>query len=358
MGLVIGIPKENRPFEYRVGMTPAGVDLLTRHGHQFYIETDAGLGSEFSDAEYQQAGARIAYSSEEVFRRANLICKVGRPTEQEVDWMPEGQMIMALMMLANARESRAVAMQARKLTCVAYELIEDDGRFPVLHPLSQIAGRMCSQIAAQFMQNNNGGKGIILGGIAGIPPAEVVIIGAGVVGMNAADAFLGAGARVILMDQDMGVLRAAHSFFRGQVTTIAAHDFNREQVCKFADVLVGAVQIPGRRAPQIITRDMVRSMRPGSLIIDVSIDQGGCVETSRPTQHDQPTFVAEGVLHYCVPNMPGVVGRTATHAFLNAAWPYIIQIADEGLDAAIENNPALQRGLIMRDGALTRDLWT
>ncbi len=353
MPLVIGIPKEHRPFEYRVGMTPMGVSLLTAQGHACYVETGAGVGSGFSDAEYVKAGAQIAYGIDEVFRRADLILKVQRPTEEEVSWMAGNQVIMAFMMLVSARENRVRAMEEKGITAIAYELIEeDDGSLPVLYPLSQIGGRMTAQIAGQYLKNDKGGKGILLGGIAGVPPAEVVIVGAGVVGMNATQAFVGLGARVILMDHDLRKLQPAQDRFEGQITTMICHDFNLARVCTFADVLVGAVQVPRQRTPQIITRQMVRSMRPGSLIIDMAIDQGGCVETSRPTRHDQPTFIAENVNHYCVPNVPGVVGRTATHAFLNAAWPYIRQVAEEGMEASLEHNAALRRGVAMRGGEL------
>lgn len=351
MPYVIGIPKEHRHLEYRVGMTPAGVSILTAQGNRCYVETGAGLGSGFTDAQYQQAGAQIVYHAEELFRRAELLLKVQRPTSGEVEWMADGQIVMAFLMLSVAQPERLDAFRAKGITAIAYELIqESDGSLPILYPLSQIGGRMTAQIAAQYLQNNHGGNGMLLGGIAGVPPADVVIIGAGVVGTHAAQAFLGMGARVILMDHDLRKLQIAQERFGEQVTTIVSHDFNLAQVCKFADVIVGAVQIPGHRAPYVITRQLVRSMHPGSLIIDMSIDQGGCVETSRPTQHDNPIYVAEGVIHYCVPNVPGVVGRTATHAFLNAAWPFIQQISEVGVDAAVEQNPALRRGVAIHAG--------
>ncbi len=357
MALTIGIPKELQSDEYRVGMTPAGVSILTARGHTCYIEAGAGLGSGFSDAEYEQAGARLAYTHDEPFRRADLVLKVQRPTMDEIALMRPGQTLMSFVLLASMHESHRRALLERGVSVVAFELIQSpDGRLPVLYPLSQIGGQMCAQVAAQFLQNNRGGKGILLGGTAGVPPADVVIVGAGVVGSSAAEAFLRNGARVILMDRDLHVLQNAHECFQGQLTTMVSHDFNLQRVCRFADVLVGAVQISGQRAPIIITRDMVRSMRPGSLIIDMSIDQGGCVETSRPTSHDQPIFVAEGVNHYCVLNVPGVVGRTATHAFLNAAWPYISQVVEEGLEAASAANEGLRHGLVVREGSLLLDI--
>ncbi len=352
MSLIIGVPKEHRNFEYRVGLTPPGVSILTGRGYQCYVETGAGLGSSFTDAEYERAGARIAFGKDEVFRRADLILKVQRPTEEEVSWLRGDQTIMSFMMLASASASRTRALEEKNITTIAYELIEeDDGRLPVLYPLSQIGGRMTAQIAARYLQNDVGGKGMLLGGAVSVPPADVVIVGAGVVGTSAAEAFIGMGARVILLDKNMKQLQLAHNHLNSRVTTMVSHDFNLARVCTFADVLVGAIQVPGQRSPQIITRDMVRSMRSHSVIIDMSIDQGGCVQTSRPTLHDQPTFVAEDVIHYCVPNVPGVIGRTATHAFLNAAWPYILEIADKGVDAAVEQNPALECGVMFHGRA-------
>ncbi|MBN1964998.1 MAG: alanine dehydrogenase [Anaerolineae bacterium] len=351
MGLVIGIPKEQRANEYRVGMTPAGVSILAAQGHQCYVESKAGMGSGFTDVEFEQAGARIAYNTEEIYRRADLLLKVQRPTEREIEWVRDGQILLCMWMVGTVRAAVLEALQAKGVTAIAYELIEeDDGHLPVLYPLSQVGGHMLGQIAAQLLQNNHGGKGILLGGAASVPPADVVIIGAGTVGMAAAESFVGMGARVILLDRNMRRLQAAHERLGNRITTMVSHGFNLRRVCAFADVLVGAVQVPGQRAPVIVTREMVRSMRPGSLIIDMSIDQGGCVETSRPTRHDQPTFIAENVIHYCVPNVPGVVARTATHAFLNAAWPFIMLLAEHGLDAALAERPALQRGLILRDG--------
>lgn len=353
MGLTIGIPKERYEDEHRVGMTPAGVAVLTDHGHQVYVEAGAGVGSGFSDVEYEQAGARLTYTHDEPFRRADLLLKVQRPTNSEVGWMRDGQIVMAFMMMAVMHETRRQALKDLKASAIAYELVqEDNGQQPVMLPLSQIGGRLCAQIAQQFLQNNHGGNGVLLGGTAGVPPADVVIIGAGRVGCSAADAFKRQGARVIMMDNDQNTLQRAMHIHRGAITTMVAHDFNLRRVCQFADVLVGAIQVPGRRTPQIITREMVRSMRPGSLIIDMSIDQGGCVETSRPTNHADPTFVAENVTHYCVRNVPGVVGRTATHAFVNAAWPYIMQVANEGLDTALKTSRPLRRGLVLREGEL------
>lgn len=357
MGLVIGIPKERDAYEYRVGMTPTGVGLLTEQGHRCYVEKGAGVGSGFPDTAYQEAGATLTYTPDEVFRRADLVLKVLRPTETEISWMKDSQIVMGLMFLVSAHERYRKALQAKNTTLIAYELIQEaDGRLPVLYPLSLIGGRLAAVTASHFLLNIKGGTGMLLGGIAGVPAANVLILGAGVVGTNAADSFLRSGARVILMDKDLRTLQAAQDRLGRQVTTMISYDFNLRSVCKYTDVFVGAVQVPGQRAPIVFTREMVRCMKPGSLIIDMSIDQGGCVETSRPTTHDDPIFVVDGVNHYCVPNMPGVVGRTATHAFLNAAWPFITQVAGEGLSAAMAASPALAGGVIMQGGALQWDL--
>lgn len=356
MGLVIGIPREQLPYEYRVGMTPAGVSILTTQGHQCYVETGAGEGSGFPDAEYERAGARITYNHDETFRRADLLLKVQRPSLEEIAVMKEGQTLLCMVMVAVMHERMLQAMQEKRLTVIAYEMIrEDDGRHPVMQPLSEIGGRMAAQIAAYYLQNNSGGKGILLGGITGVPPADVVILGAGVVGTYATEAFLGLGARVIVLDHNLRALQRLQDRFHSAVTTMISYDFNLRRVVRFADVLLGAVHVPGQRTPVLITEDMVRTMRPGSLIIDMSIDQGGCVATSHPTSHGNPTFVWENVTHYCVLNVPGAVGRTATHAFLNAAWPYIDRLAQHGLDAALSHSPALGHGLILRDGEVLID---
>ncbi len=349
----IGIPRERRESEYRVGLTPIGVQLLTAEGHTCYVERGAGLGAGFSDRDYEQAGARIVYQPQEAYGRADLVLKVARPTEEESDWLREGQTLMGLLHLAAARRSRVDALLEREVTAIGYEMIQtDDGALPVLMPLSQVAGRMMVQVAASLLQNDRGGKGILLGGVPGVPPAEVVIIGAGTLGAEAARAFCGIGAKVYVLDRDLHRLQVVDSLLHGAVITMVAHEFNVRKVARFADVLIGAVLVPGQRAPVVVTRDMVRTMKPRSTIIDVSIDQGGCVETSRPTTHKSPTFIEEGVIHFCVPNLPAVVARTATHAFNNAAWPYIQAVTKLGVEAALESQPALARGVNTRAGKI------
>lgn len=348
----IGIPKETRPFEYRVGLSPAGVEILTQHGHQVYVEHDAGVGAGFRDLDYESVGARISYSPDEVFGRADFLLKVARPTREELDWLRHGTTIAGLLHLASSRQDKVEVLLEKKITSIAYEQIElADGSLPVLRPFSEIGGSMTATVAARFLQCNRGGKGILLGGVPGVPPAEVVILGSGVVATYAARGFVGLGAHVTVIGKDLAGLQKMLELFPGIATMISTKR-NIERASKYADVLVGAVLVSGQRSPILVTREMVRAMKPRSLIIDVSIDQGGCVETSRPTTHELTTFIDEGVIHYCVPNMPGVIARTATHAFVNAAMPYILEVANRGVDAAIRSDPSLEMGINTHDGKL------
>ena len=343
--MYIGIPKERRPYEYRVGVSPAGVEILIQQGHTVYLEHDAGLGAGFNDQEYERAGANIVYSGHEVYGRADLLLKVTRPMQEEIEWLNPESTLMGFLHLASARQGRVEGLIEKKITAIAYEQIQlPNGNLPVLHSLSQIGGQMAAQIAARFMQNNRGGKGILLGGIAGVPPAEVVIIGAGAAGTNASSVFLGQGAHVTVLDKSLDALQRIHDRYP-QVVTMIATRRNIERACNYADVVLGVVLVPGERAPIVITREMLKTMKPRSLLIDMSIDQGGCFETSRPTTHDHPTFIEEGILHYCVPNVPAVVARTSTHAFVNAAMPYVLKVAECGAEAAIAKDPVLAMGV-------------
>jgi alanine dehydrogenase len=348
----VSVVRERRPGENRVGLTPAGVDLLTAEGHRCYVEQGAGVGAGFADEDYSRAGARIVYSGDEIYGRGDLVLKVARPTAEELTWLREGQTVLAFWHLISASPDNLETLLRRKITAFAYETIQaDDGSLPVLKPMSQIAGQMSAHVAASLLQNNSGGKGVLLGGITGVPPAEVIIIGAGVVGTNAALAFSNMGAAVYVLDRGLAALeRVAERCDR--VITMVSHAFNVRKVVRFADVLVTAALMPGARAPSLVTREMVREMRPRSIILDIAIDQGGCVETSRPTTHQTPTFVAENVIHYCVPNMPGVLGRTATHALNNATWPFVQLLAAQGSEAAAAANPALARGLATHAGKI------
>jgi alanine dehydrogenase len=348
----IGIPKERRPFEYRVGLTPATMQMLVEQGHTCYIEHEAGLGAGFSDQDYEQAGGRIAYSPHEVFGRADLLLKIARPTLEEIEYLRPGTAIAGLLHLASTRRNKIDALLKNKITAIAYEQIQlENGCLPVLRPLSQIGGHLAGQIAATLMQNNFGGKGILLGGGIGVPPAEVAIIGAGVVGTSAARAFMGMGAHVTVLDTELGALSRILNHIPNLVTMVS-NPHNIAKVCTYADVLVTSILIPGERPPLIVSRDMVRLMKPRSIIMDFSIDECGCVETSRPTTHERPTYIEEGVIHYCVPNIPSIVARTSTHAFLNGAFPYILEITNKGIEEAIKQNRALERAVNTHKGEL------
>lgn len=349
----IGIPKERSDLERRVGLTPYGVELLSHAGHTCYVETEAGLGSGFTDYHYERAGGRIVYSGEEVYGRADLVLKAVRPIDEESEWLREGQIIAGFLHLAAARRHKVEVLLERRITAIAYETIEeDDGTLPVLHTMSEVAGRMAPQLAATFLQSDHGGRGVLLSGVPGIPPARVAILGGGVLGTNAARTFLGLGAEVFILDRNLEKLRHIDHLFNGRVTTMVAYPFNIARVARFVEVLIGAILMPGARAPIIVSREMVRSMKKGAVILDFSIDQGGCVETSRPTTLRDPVFIEEGVVHFCVPNVPGAVPRTATHAFNNAVWPCIRRIAEVGLEQAIEDLPPLARGIATKDGEI------
>lgn len=342
----VGVPKERRPFEYRVGLPPAGAALFAKHGHTVYIERSAGEGAGFADDDYVREGAKIVYSKEEVYGRADLVLKFARPLEDELDLMRPGLTLAGFLHLAAARQDKIWKMLEKGFTVLAYEQIEqEDGYRPVHAPMSQIGGLMVPQIAARLLQNDQGGRGILLGRAVGVPAAEVVIIGAGVVGTTAASAFASAGAHVTVLDIDLRRLQQLQANTDVQVATMLSTPYNLSRVVAIADVLVGAVMVPGDRAPIVVTRDMVAKMRSHSLIIDMSIDEGGCVETSRPTTYASPTYLEENVIHFCVPNMGGVLGRTGTMALFNGAYPYLEAIARLGVDEAIEALPALRHGV-------------
>ena len=346
----IGIPKEKRKFEYRVGLSPAGVEMLTRQGHNCYVEHNAGLSAGFEDQEYEDAGARVAYSPHEVFGRADLLLKVARPLEEEIGWLRPGTAIAGLLHLGSARHNKIEELLENRITAIAYEQITlADGTVPIRRPMSEIGGALAAQIGARLLQTNSGGKGVLVGGGPGVPPAEVAVIGAGVAGGCAVRTFVGMGAHVTVLDTDLAALQRIYKEQPGLVTMIS-NPVNLARVCTFADLVVGAIWVPDERPPEIITRQMVRSMKPRSVLMDLSIDEGGCIETSRPTTHEHSTYVEEGVIHYAVPNMPSVVARTATYAFVAAAFPFIAEIADRGVEAAIESNPAIGAGVATHQG--------
>jgi len=349
--MIIGIPRERKPFEYRVGLPPAGVQILAEERHSVYVEDNAGAGAGFSNQDYLEAGASIAYSGEELYGRADLILKFSQPVQEETGWIQDGQAIAGFLHLAAAKKELFEHLAARKTTVIAYEQIEDSqGTRPVLKPLSQIGGRMAAQTAARLMQNDHGGKGILLSGLPGIPPAEIVIIGAGVAGSTAARTFAGLGAHVTVLDIDIQNLFSLETSQATACTTMLATKSNLQLAASYADVIVGAVLNPGERAPVVLTEEIVSQMKPQSVFIDLSIDQGGCSETSHPTTHDNPTYVYQNVIHYCVPNVSGVIGRTASYALYNGLYPFLLQLASLGLEGAVKNNKALERGVNLYHG--------
>lgn len=355
-----GVPREVRDLEKRVGLTPAGVLALAQAGHTVYVERDAGLGAGFKDEEYRRAGAHVVYSAAEAYGRADIVVKIARPTVAEYSLFRPGQTIFSFLHLPVASQDLLQALEEQYITAVAYEMLEKpDGRRPVLLTASEIAGRLAPHVAAQFLRSDQffpGGRhgiGVLLSGLPGVPPATAVIVGGGVLGLNATRSFVGAGAEVIVLDNRQFKLRQIHELFGGRVTTMFANEYNLKRVVGFADVLVGAVFVSGQRTPILITREMVRSMRPGSVIIDFSIDQGGCVETSRPTTLRDPVYVEENVIHHCVPNLTAATARTTSHAITNGALPYLLAIGSHGIMGAIAADPSTAHGVNVYQGKLS-----
>lgn len=348
----IGIPKEIKNNENRVSCTPAGVYALAKAGHEVYVERAAGLGSGFSDAEYKEAGA-ILCDVEEVFAKADLIVKVKEYLESEYKYLREDQMVFTYLHIANDAPF-ANALVDSKTTSIAYETVRaKDGTLPLLTPMSEVAGRMAVQVGATMLQKSNGGRGLLLGGVPGVFPAEVVIIGGGIVGLNAAKIAVGLGAIVTIFDINAGRMQYIDDISNGHIHTAYNNEYNLRRALKTADLVIGAVLVPGAKAPKIVTEDMVKEMKEGSAIVDVAIDQGGCIETSdHITTHDDPYFVKHGVLHYSVANMPGAVPRTSTMALSNATLPYILKLADKGLDA-LKEDAGLMLGLNTYQGNIT-----
>lgn len=359
--MIIGIPKEAPVMkgieEKRVSLSPAGVRDLMDLGAEVVVESGAGAGAGFSDEEYRAAGARIVYSHEEAFRRADLVVKVQRPGVSEWGLFNPATALMAFLHLAVAPREFIEMLVERRMTAIGLEIVRrDDGSLPILRASSEIAGLMAVQIAGRLLETTHGGRGVLLGGIPGIPPADVVILGAGTLGYYAARAFLGVGANVYVLDKEITQLMKIDAAFGGRVVTALATRNNIEKFVTFADVLIGAVLVPGQRAPVLVTTDMVKRMRPGSIIMDFSIDQGGCVETSTLTPHEDFLFTAHGVIHFCAPNVPAMVARTSSHALTNALLPYLSEIVERGLPAALKTDAALRRGLYALEGAISASL--
>jgi alanine dehydrogenase len=344
----VGVPAEVKPDEYRVALTPAGANELARHGHEVWIERGAGAGSGLTDAAYERVGARIGDA--EAAWGCDLVLKVKEPQPSEFGFLRDDQALFTYLHLA-ANPGVADALRRAGTTAIAYETVEDrDGRLPLLAPMSEIAGRLAVQAGARYLERPHGGRGVLLGGVAGVAPGSVVIIGAGIVGTNAAVVAAGMQAHVAVLDTDLGRLRELELALAGRVTLLYSTRLGIEELLPTADLVIGAVLLPGARAPRLVSREGLRLMRPGSVIVDVAVDQGGCFETTRPTTHSDPVFEVEGVIHYCVSNMPGAVPVTATRALGNATLPYIAWLADEGVPGALRAHPELRPGVNVRDG--------
>jgi alanine dehydrogenase len=350
----IGIVKEVIPSERRVALSPSGVQAIVSAGHTVYVEGGAGIQSHFSNDDYIHAGATISYTVEEVIRRADVVMKILPPNERELELLIPGQVLIASLHLAVSRRKIVEALLQKKVTAIAYELIEDaQGNLPGVQIMSEIGGQLSVQVAAQFLMSREGGRGILLGSVPGIAPANVVILGAGTVGRTAARVAIGFGATVMILDTHLARLRELENLFHWRMATALATEANIAAAVEKADVLIGAVLLKGEKAPHIVTEEMVRSMRPGSVVVDVAIDQGGCIETSRPTTIDEPVFTRHGVIHYCVPNMPATVARTATLGWTIALLPYIQRIADAGITEALRTDPGLVKSVCTYEGHCT-----
>ena len=351
--MIIGVPREIKEEELRVAITPAGVSAFAAHGHKVLIEKAAGVGSGILDGEYKKAGATIVKDASTIWERVDMILKVKEPLESEYPLIHEGQIIFTYLHLA-ANKTLTQRLLESKVTSVAYETIQlDDGSLPLLAPMSEVAGRLSIQVGAQCLEAGSGGKGILLSGVSGVPPAKVVIIGAGIAGINASHVAAGIGAQVSILDVNPTRLAYVRDIMKGCVTTVMSNPANIEEEVQRADLVIGAVLIPGALAPKLVTRDMVKQMKPGSAIVDIAVDQGGVCETTRPTTHDNPTFMAYKVVHYCVANMPGAVPRTSTYALTNSTLSYALELADHGLEESMERNKVLLRGLNTYKGKVT-----
>ncbi|MFC3023445.1 alanine dehydrogenase [Vibrio zhugei] len=351
--MIIGVPKELKNHEYRVGLTPASAKELIAHGHQVMIETNAGFGIGISDSDYIAAGASILPTATEVFSQADMIIKVKEPLDNELIMLRKGQILFTYLHLA-PDFPQTEALIKSKAICIAYETVTDYmGRLPLLAPMSEVAGRMSVQAGANILEKSKGGQGILLGGVPGVAPANVLILGAGVVGSSAARIALGMRVNVTLIDRNIEVLRGLDREFQGKATLLFATQDAIETQLKRADLVIGAVLIPGAQAPKLVSKQQLALMKPRAVLVDVAIDQGGCFATSRPTTHDEPTFIEQNIIHYCVANMPGAIARTATLALNNATLPYIINIANLGYQQAMRDDPGLKQGLNICQGHIT-----
>lgn len=349
--MVVGIPKEIKPQEHRVSLLPAGVHQLTKRGHRVLVEQGAGMGIGVSDDLYEKGGAEILSTHAEVFRNAEMIVKVKEPLASEYDLIQAGQILFTYLHLA-ADRSLTEALVASGATCIAYETVNVNGRLPLLEPMSEIAGRMSIIVGGYFLEKHKGGKGVLLGGVPGVLPGKVVVIGGGTSGVNAARMATGLGADVTILEVDLERMRFL-DITMGGANTLFSSEASLTELLPTVDLLVGAVLVPGSRAPKLVTREMLRLMKPGSVLVDIAIDQGGCIETSRPTTHDNPVFIEEEVVHYCVANMPGAYARTATQGLGNVTYRYIETLAEHSLADAAARQPGLASGINIMDGKIT-----
>jgi alanine dehydrogenase len=351
--MVIGVPKEIKDHETRVGLVPSGVTALREAEHEVIVETHAGEGSSITDREYMQAGAEIAQNAADVWRKADLVVKVKEPQPGEYGYFRPGLILFTYLHLAPLPELTDRLLNS-KVSGVAYEtIVEADGSLPLLTPMSEVAGRMAVQVGAQYLERPNGGRGVLLGGVPGVAPAHVLILGGGVVGVNAAKMAVGMGAHVTIIEKNLNRLRHLDDIFRSQVVTLASNSWTIGENMRTADLVIGSVLIPGASAPKLVRRQMIATMKHGAVVVDVAIDQGGCFETSHATTHTQPIYVVDGVLHYCVSNMPAAVPHTSTFALTNATFPYLLELANYGLERACEKHPALSVGVNTYHGQLT-----
>jgi alanine dehydrogenase len=348
----IGVPRELKIHEYRVAITPAGVLELTRRGHELLVERGAGVGCAFPDEAYLAAGARIVPAPDDVWAEAEMVLKVKEPVPQEYHRMRKGQVLFAYLHLAASAECMDALIDAG-IDAIAYETVQlPDGSLPLLAPMSEVAGRMAPQVGAHCLERMQGGRGVLLGGVSGVPAGKVAVLGAGVVGMNAATIALGMQAEVVVLDTNINRLREIDFVYRGHLQTIASNAYEVEKACVWADLVIGAVLVPGAKTPTLVSHDLVGRMRPGSVLVDIAIDQGGCFADSRPTTHADPIFTVRNSVFYCVANMPGAVPHTSTYALTNVTLPYICALADKGLRQAVQDDPALARGVNVARGSV------
>ncbi|MGO9165034.1 MAG: alanine dehydrogenase [Streptosporangiaceae bacterium] len=349
----VGVPREVKNHEYRVAITPSGVHELARNGHQVYVQQDAGVGSSIPDADFVTAGAQILPAADDVWQAADLVLKVKEPVAEEYHRMRKDQVLFTYLHLAASRVCTDALLESGT-TAIAYETVQlPDGSLPLLAPMSEVAGRMAPQVGAHHLQRDGGGRGVLMGGVSGVYAAKVVVLGAGVSGMNAAAIALGMQAEVLLVDKNVARLRSADAIYQGHCQTVASNSYEIQRAVIDADLVIGAVLVPGAKAPKLITNELVSRMKPGSVLVDISIDQGGCFEDSRPTTHAEPTYPVHNSVFYCVANMPGAVPHTSTYALTNVTLPYVLEIADRGWREALRADPSFAPGLNVHDGAVT-----